>query len=237
MSLVISEEGRSRRPGCVIAALILGIVLGCSQAARAGSIVQIGGGTSSSLQGLGSFAGSISYSAASMLSTTGTLVVTLTNTTTGGNGGFVTGLLFNVGSSDSNATATLVNGTHPFTDCTGGGLNGAPYGDFDAGSALGGSFLGAGSPNPGIAIGQTGVFTFNVNAADAGMLSAMDFLSGGAFDFNFLVRFKGFDDGASDKVGAIVVDLPPALGLGVLGLFGATLVSRLKRRAVRKPPE
>ena len=96
--------------------------------------------------------------------------------------------------------------------------------------AIGGSFLGGGNPNPGIGVGQTGMFTFNITASDAGVLTALDFLTGGSFDFNFLVRFRGFQDGGSDKVGGIVVPLPPALTLGLLGLACMGAARRLQRR-------
>jgi hypothetical protein len=197
--------------------------------------VQISGGGSSSLEGLGSFTGSIEYSSADAFSTTGTLIVTLTNTSSPANGGFLTGFLFNIGGGDSGASATLATGTHPFTNCTGNGLSGSPYGDYEGGAALGGSFLGGGSPNPGIAVGDTGVFSFNVSASDAGTLTALDFLNGGSLNFNFLVRFKGFEDGGSDKVGAVVVPLPPALGLGLAGLVGAAIMATKRLGSAAAP--
>jgi hypothetical protein len=200
--------------------------------AHAGSVIQIGGGGSSSLNGLGSFSGSIQYSSASPFSTTGTLTIALTNTSSASNGGFITGLLFNVGGDDTGASASLASGaSHPFINCVGGGLAGSPYGSYDAGAALGGSFLGGGSPNPGIAVGQTGVFTFNITAADAGVLTALDFLAGGSFNFNFLVRFRGFEDGGSDMVGAIVVPLPPAMLLGLAGVACVMAARRTHRRS------
>jgi len=231
---------RSRLPRLCgfISALVCGAALACTSAAHAGSIVQINGGGSSSLEGLGSFTGSIEYSTADAFSTTGTLVITLTNTSAPANGGFITGFLFNIGGADSSASATLASGTHPFTNCTGGGLSGSPFGDYDAGAALGGSFLGGGSPNPGIGVGDTGVFTFDVSASDAGALTALDFLNGGPLDFNFLVRFRGFENGGSDKVGAVVVPLPPALGLGLVGLVGAAIAAaRAKRRGTDPAPK
>ncbi len=232
----MSREGslsRTRRLRCLITALIWGIALGCSSAANAASIVQIGGSAGSSLQGLGSFSGSISYTATSQLSTTGALVITLVNTSNAGNGGFITGLLFNIGGGDASSSATLSSASNSFINCMGGGLNAATGQHFEGGAAIGGQFLGAGDPNPGIAIGQSATFTFDITAADAGRLTAIDFVAGGSFEFNFLVRFGGFDDGGPDSIGAMVVPLPPAVMIGVLGLALVSLAIYLKRRAAK----
>ena len=70
------------------------------------------------------------------------------------------------------------------------------------------------------------------------MLTALDFLTGGAFEFNFLVRFRGFEDGGSDKVGAIVVPLPPAFALAAFGLLfvgAAGLLRRVRQRRKHAP--
>ncbi len=223
---------RTARFGRFVSSIVVGAALLGASAAHAGSIVEISGGPASGLEGLGSFTGSIEYSTANAFSTTGTLVVSLTNTSPAANGGFISGFLFNIGGSDASASATLQAGaTHAFSTCTGGGLSGQPFGNpFDGGAALGGSFLGGGNPNGGIAVGQTGVFTFNISAADAGLLTAMDFLNGGSFDFNFIVRFRGFVDGGSDKVGAVIVPLPPAVAMGLAGLGIAGFAARRQRR-------
>jgi len=124
---------------------------------------------------------------------------------------------------------------------TGSGLSGEPFGNpFDAGAALGGSFLGGGSPNAGIGVGQTGTFSFLISALDAGGLNASDFLNGGPFDFNFVIRFRGFEDGGSDKVPAAmlttpnVVPVPMPLALGAAGLIAAMVGSYRLRNKSRK---
>jgi hypothetical protein len=200
-------------------------------AAHASSIVSIESDSANSTSGLGTFTGSVEY-----FDLTSTLVVTLTNTSNAANGGYITGFLFNIASSDPNASASLLDSpapTHPFENCSGNGLNGQPFGNpFSAGAALGGDFLGGESPVDGIAVGQTGAFSFHVNAADASFLSAMNFLTGGPYDFNFLVRFRGFEDGGSDKVPVHTnfVPLPPALPLGATGLVLAVIGSWRMRR-------
>ncbi len=183
-------------------------------------VVNIFGDTGNSTENLGNFEGFVQYDF--LGGSSGLLTVSLTNTSDVDNGGKITGFLFNMDSAD--AVATLASGTHPFTQCTGNGLNGQPFGNpFDAGAALGGKFEGGGSPNKGVAVGDTGLFTFNINASDASSLSALSFMTG-AFDFNFLVRFRGFEDGGSDKV-------PAAPAPGALALMGAAgLVAGGRRR-------
>ena len=224
----MSREGslsRTRRLFCLFTALIWGIALGCSSAAHAASIVQIGGSAGSGLHGLGAFSGSISYSAASALSTTSTLVISLANFSNPTGGGV------------SLSAATLVSASNSFINCVGGGLNDGLNDReghaFAAGSAIGGWFLGSGDPNPGIALGQSAALAFRVSADDAGRLRAIDFLAGGSFDFNFLVRFTGFDDGGPDNVGAVVVPLPPAVSIGLLGLALAAAAAFFKNRSER----
>jgi hypothetical protein len=217
----------------VIVASIAGALL-LSAPAHAGSI-SIMGDSGQSTEGLGSFTGIITYTTESdMFGTVGTLTIMLTNTSDPANGGYITGFLFNIASSDENASATLMDDpapTHPFAQCEGNGLSGVPFGNpYDSGAALGGAFLGAGDPTPGIAVGDSGTFTFLVEADDAGSLSPIDFIMGGPFEHDFIVRFRGFDDGGSDKVPAVLIPLPAPFALGAAGLFGVMLVGRRIRR-------
>jgi hypothetical protein len=95
--------------------------------------------------------------------------------------------------------------------------SGSPFGTFDFGAALGGDFLGGGSPTDGIAVGDSRTFAFNVTGSDADAIGAGDFVSDG-----FLVRFRGFEDDGSDKVPGRIVPTPAAViaGLALLGLVG-----------------
>jgi hypothetical protein len=152
----------------------------------------------------------------------GTLVISLTNDTPAEVGGFLTGFLFNILSSDDDASAMLT-GT---TDADFIGVqneSGAPFGRFDAGAALGGDWEGGGNPSDGIAIGDTEMFTFKVTADDAAALTAVDFVGDGD-PVDFVVRFRGLNDGGSDKVCGI-----PAPGAGVLALSGLAFASRRRR--------
>jgi hypothetical protein len=178
-------------------------------------LINIQSNPAASTEGLGTFTGSIDYTAA-----TSTLTVSLTNTSPLANGGFITGFVFNIDSVDAGASATLQAGaTHPFADT--GRESASPFGNYEAGAALGGDWTGGGSPNSGIAVGATGIFTFLVSASDSLALSASDFISAqGPDTWDFVVRFRGFVDGGSDKVPGTVVPAPSGLALLLLGLAG-----------------
>jgi hypothetical protein len=181
---------------------------------------------------LGHFLGQLEYGFNMQLNSW-TLLVTLMNTSPPANGGFLTGFIFNINSTDSNASATLHSGTHPFVNAPNQG--GQPIGGtYDAGAVLGGSFQGGGgNPNQGIAVGQTGSFLFTVSASDAPNLSALSFITGPE-TYNFLVRFRSFNHGhGSDKVAAQQTDgpgVPGPAGLMVLAI-GAIGVRRRTRHS------
>ncbi len=193
--------------------------IGFSSAVQA-DMIGIVSNTAASTEQLGTYTGSLNYEYSITLSSW-SLVITLTNTSPVANGGLITGVIFNIDSSDANASATLVSGTHPFQNAA--GQNGAPYGSpYDAGAALGGNWLGGGSPNAGIQVGATGSFTFKVSASDAASLTASSFLNG-PFQYDFLVRFKGFNNGGSDKVpGVPTVPGPTFLSTIAIGLLMPT---------------
>lgn len=198
------------------------MAVAAASGAVSADIVNIQSDSANSTEGLGTFTGSVEYNF--VADSSGILTITLNNTSNVDNGGFITGFLFNMDSAD--AVATLTSGTHPFDQATGNGLNGQPFGDpFDAGAAIGGKFEGGGNPNDGVAVGDTGIFTFDITASDAAGLSAWSFLTG-PYDFNFIVRFRGFEDGGSDKVPAV----PTPGALALLGTAGV-LVSGRRRRA------
>ncbi len=196
------------------------VVLGASSFVSADTI-QIFADTLNSAEGIGDFTGSLTYDF--IVGDMGVLTVDLTNTSAPDNGGWLTGFIFNIGSSDPNVAAPYTGGTHPFEDAP--GQDGAPYGNpFLAGAALGGNWLGGGFAGDGIAVGDSGSFSFDVLASDAASLRASSFLEG-PFRFNFMVRFRGFLDGNSDKVPAV-----PAPGaLALLGI--AALAQRRRRRS------
>jgi len=218
-------------PGRLCAAAVIAGMF-AAPPVQAGSVAFISDEFSST-EGLGSFDGLLDYDA-DLFSTVGTLQIMLTNTSAPENGGYITGFLFNIASAED-ATATLLSdpeSIYPFEQCVGNGLSGRPYGNpYDAGAALGGKFLGGGNPTGGIAVGDTGSFMFRIESADAGALTASSFLDGGPYDFDFLVRFRGFDDGGSDKVPAVMIPLPAPIALGAVGLVAAMIGAARYRRS------
>lgn len=197
------------------AAIALAACAGIAQA----DVIPIHSDNAHSTENLGSFVGSVTYVA--QTSTTGLLTISLTNTSPTGNGGRITGFVFNIDSADTAASATLATASHPFLNT--GSEDGSPFGTFEAGAALGANWSGGGSPNPGIAVNATGNFTFNVIASDAASLAAGSFLSDG--EPGFVVRFRGFADGGSDKSPAV-----PAPGLAALLTGIGTVFVRNRRR-------
>ncbi len=202
-------------------------MLSILSAGAGASSVDIMGDINSSVGGTGSsFTGSLEYSYAG--GTSGTLVVTLNNTSAASVGGYLTGFVFNIASSDSDASATLTSGTNSNFLNT-GEESAAPFGTFDAGAALGAKWTGGGNPHNGLMYGTGGTFTFLVSAGDAGSLTSRDFLGDGN---DFAVRFKGLPHGGSDKIlgnEIHVVPLPPGVLAGA-GLLGLSLGVRVCRR-------
>ncbi len=204
------------RTGLGAAAVLLGA--GFAHA----DVIAITGNLSAATSQTGAdFIGSINWTATG--SGTGTLVVSLTNTTPAPVGGFLTGFVFNINSLDANAAANLTpSPTANFLNT--GPESGSPFGNFMAGAALGGNWTGGGSPNGGIPVGGSAQFTFAVTASDAGSLSASSFMSG-PNQHNFVVRFKGLANDGSDKVPGGVIPTP-----GSMALFAAGLGFMARRR-------
>ncbi len=158
-------------------------------------------------------------------------MVKLTNTTPVG-GGYQTGFLMNNPNLLTSITGfSAPNATWQQLGLTNNGLSGSPFGDFDFGAALGGNFLGGGSPNDGIPVSSTGTFSFALAGSALNSLTTLSFMQALSTDPPsaygpefFLTRFRGIDFGAgSDKVPAVVVPLPGTqllFGSGILALMG-----------------
>ena len=152
--------------------------------------------------------------------TSANVSVLLTNTTLLANGGFITGLAVNP---DPGATGLVFNSctNAAFIDC-GSPVSAAPFGNFVAGAALGGNWLGGGSPNAGIAIGASATFNFTISGSAAllGAMTAEDVFDE-ENDRALVVRFRGGVGGWSDKVLGCAAPAPGAVALlGVAGMFG-----------------
>jgi hypothetical protein len=180
---------------------------------------------------LGDFTGSFTYT--SISETESTIEVELTNTSPMSNGGYLTAFAFNIPSgyiTDVSLSSTDDDfgllGDPGFYD----EVKGVAYGYYDIGASVTDQFLGGGGPSPGIPVGTTETFTFYLAGTDLDMLDVWDFLdemsvnaSPGQGAQLFLARFRGFDDGGSNKTPGRVVPIPGALwllGSGLIGLAG-----------------
>jgi hypothetical protein len=179
---------------------------------------------------LGHFEANVTYSAAN--STSATLTVELFNTSPAANGGYLTAFIFNnpgnfisdVSLSTTDSDFSLLGG--PSFDNS---IGGSPFGLFDIGVSTGGGFEGGGPPSNGIGVGNSATFTFSLTGANLDTLTVASFLNelsappGDGKGYQaFVARFRGFNDGGSDKVPGHAPE-PTALmlgGLGVLGLLG-----------------
>ena len=195
------------------------LALTCATASA--SSLNIAGDISSSNGGTGSaFSATLDYVFGS--GSTGSLTIVMTNDSSASVGGFLTGFVFNIDSMDSGASATLSTGTD--TDFLNtGNENASPFGTFDAGAALGANWSGGGSPSAGMGVGATETFVFTINASDASSLSSSHFHGGDGS--GFAVRFRGLNNGGSDKVLATV----PTPGTSSIALLGLALTTRRRR--------
>lgn len=116
---------------------------------------------------LGAFTGSMTWTYLGAGS--GTLGITITNTSAPANGGYITGLAFNT---VSGVTLSLSPGRAGFIGMT--DVAASPFENFDFGTALGGSWLGGGRLIPGIGVGVTDSFVFEVSGSDPFFASLTD---------------------------------------------------------------
>ena len=124
-----------------------------------------------------------------------TLTISLTNTSPAANGGFITADAFDLAGA---ATVTAFNSTDadftllPALGSTGGSFSVAPNGVREFLISTGGAFEGGGNPTTGIAVGETATFTLTLGGTFSGVTEANVFSTE-------TVRFRGFNDGTSDK--------------------------------------
>jgi len=183
-------------------------------------MISIAGNSSSSLESTGSsFMGSLEYNFSS--GNTGVLTISLMNTTDAGVGGFLTGFVFNLDSADGGASIALSSASNAsFLDT--GVESASPFGTYDAGAALGANWTGGGSPSAGIGTGGNATFGFTILASDASSLTASSFLTSNS---DFAVRFRGLNNGGSDKLTTVV----PAPGAAALLTIGGLVAGRRRR--------
>lgn len=180
------------------------------------------------LEGRGAYSGSVTWNY--LGDGAGTLLIEIENESPAVNGGYLTGIAFNVVSGVTLSLATGLPGWSGISN-----VAAAPFPDFDFGAGIGGGWLGGGNPANGIGVGQLRSLTFEVTGAQAILagLSASAFFEGSS-GYAFAARFRGFEDGGSDKVlaspigGTAAVPAPSALAMAATGFLGS-LVARRRR--------
>jgi hypothetical protein len=173
------------------------------------------------LEQLGAFTGSMEWTY--LGDNAGTLEITLTNTSPVDNGGYLTGLAFRAVYNDS-LKIVYASDHENWLEVI--DENCSPWGVFDHGAAVGGDWTGGGQPSAGIGVGETWSFLFDVRGDPTLLASivAHDFFDE-SDGWGFAARFRGFEDGGSDKVNASL----PAPGVLTALAMGAA-GSRRRRR-------
>ncbi|HET9843928.1 MAG TPA: hypothetical protein VFP93_04660 [Gammaproteobacteria bacterium] len=174
----------------------------CSQVSHA---LIIHSDPSHSLENLGDFQAEVHWDGLG-------LNIQLTNLSEPTNGGYITGFLMNLPGDTTFQYATTDSKFSPLMPEKGPYYGTKPYGYFDYGFTLGGSFLGGGKPHKGgIGVGQSANFTLAgwLNFPDDLDINNADVVENYFFDalkspelgsISFLTRFRGFEDEGSDKV-------------------------------------
>lgn len=166
------------------------------------------------------------------------LTVHLNNTSPLNNGGFL--VAFALNKPNENFTVQSVSSSlSTFSTLLSGPIFATgQFGDFDFGVAVN-SFLGGGPPAGGIPVNGTATFVFTL-AGDITGLTTSSFLNAQSTGGEWIAaRFRGFEDGGSDVVGAIPrIDDPPGeipepTTMALLGgsLVGLALFRRRRQQA------
>lgn len=188
---------------------------------------------------LGHYTGNFTYSAVD--ASNATLTMALTNTSPAANGGFLDAFVFNNPGNFINGvslpaseTVFSVMGGPNYND---NAVKGVPYGYFDIGASTNGDFEGGGSPSGGIIPGATKTFIFTLTGSSLTTIDENRFISelstgrGAGEGYQpFVVRFRGFNNGESDKVPGNLIPEPASLLLFGIGMLGFNLVRKRRRK-------
>lgn len=193
----------------------------CIASASGAAVVPITSNTALSTEGLGAFMGTLNYTY--LGGSSGQLDVTLTNTTDASIGGYITAFMFRPPPELGAFGCSLSSSDFAAMTDIPAGSSGSPFtGSWIGGAGTGGSWLAGGAPGGGIGIGQTGSFSFAISGANASLLSSDAFVSGSLVSdpYAFIVRFRGMNDGGSDKVPANELPAPGAVALLAMAGLG-----------------
>ena len=180
---------------------------------------------------LGSVEGTFNFSAT--INTSATITVTLKNNSLEANGGYLTAFAFNnPGGLIKDVSLTSAPGSFNTLLFSIGGdsVKASPFGRFDIGVTTKNSFEGGGAPSNGIYVGDSATFIFELAGENLLGLDASYFFNelsvprgAGQGTQSFVARFRGFEDGGSDKVPVTHNPVPSTvylLGTGLIGLAG-----------------
>ena len=158
---------------------------------------------------LGAFTGDFSYDIMDM----DEAVITINLENTSGEFGYLTGLAFLFPSEDL-VVSSFESSEKKFGQLS-NPINAQPFGkNFGLGSSTFKSWEGGGKPSYGIATGSSGQFVFNIMGENVGSYNVQDFINTG----DFVVRFRGYAGGGSDKVaGGTSAQVPEPITLVLLG--------------------
>lgn len=180
----------------------------------------------------GSFTGSLEYRYEA--GNRAFLTISLTNTSSAANGGYLVAFAFNNPGNNIVSIDLEATNTNFSAGLDNNSINAQPYGLFDILASTSGSFEGSGPPRFGIAAGDSAIFAFYLLGYNLDTLNDLSFVNelsttGAAF---FVARFTGFENGTSDKVpaGGASVPEPGTMLLLGLGLVGLGITTRRKSR-------
>jgi MYXO-CTERM domain-containing protein len=203
-----------------------------SASTASGDTIQITSNNAASSNGLagsyGGFTGSVTYDF--LGGTSARLSITLTNTSQ------FSGELVAIAFDDAVGTGDWLfhmgDSSIPHNNWfdISGHINTAPFGQREHGVSIhqgSAAWEGGGNPHPGIHAGETATWVFT--GTGTASVSAADFLSpnGGQ---NLVVRFRGFSNGASDKLPAMASTGNPPPVPGIAGIAVLAGVGSLRRR-------
>jgi len=199
-------------------------LLAAAAALAVGSSVAAAGVTSgtfssdTSLHKRGAFSGVATYD-----SSTDKLTLSVTNTTSAANGGFLTAIAFDTKAGSIAHYEDPDGGKKPNTNGFDDLIRGkrktiqTNFGKYQAGAGLDGKWT-AGKPSRGIAMGNNQTFVFDVTGPSAASLTVSDFFIGGKHGLNIVASFAGMSRHRTDRAGGILTALlstdPPVTQTG-----------------------